>query len=253
LDKLIQSIRINNTITYDYPSLCIRVDHACIIDGNYMLTEQFRQAISNLHPPAPPGYYFDPSSGANGVPSFMFGKNYHVTNATPIVSDYDDSEENKENVQSSPTTETPLEKIISYAPLLRLRYSLNVSTPEMHQLAIEWERKVLRYLNEEYESLLIDIFPSTSTAIPDVITKKAHEEGLYMSVMILIFVILFCLLISIQGNFHTSVGYLPICGIISIALSTGATFGLLAIFRVQIIEPMALLVFIVASKLSMKN
>ncbi|CAF4435477.1 unnamed protein product, partial [Adineta steineri] len=39
---------------------------------------------------------------------------------------------------------------------------------------------------------------------------------------------------------------LPICGLFSIALSTGATFGILSLFRIQIIEPMALLVFIIA-------
>jgi hypothetical protein len=221
------------------------MNHACIIDGNYILTENFRRDIFNLHPPKD-GYYFDPSG--NGIPDFMFGKNYQLTNATPIISDYDDGEDHEEHVSSTSTVGTPLEKIISYVPLLRLRYSLNVSTPEMRQLAIEWEREMLRYLNNEYESSLIDIFPSTSTAITDVVMKKAHQEGLYLSLMILIFFILFCLSVSIQGNFHTSVGYLPICGIISIALSTGATFGLLAIFRVQIIEPMALLVFIVVSK-----
>jgi len=119
----------------------------------------------------------------------------------------------------------------------------------MQQLAIQWERETLRYLNEEYQSTLIDLFPSTSIAIADTITKKAHEEGLYMSLMILIFLILYYLFLSIQGNFHTSVGYLPFCGIISIGLSTGATFGLLTLFRIQIIEPMALLVFVVIRKL----
>lgn len=247
MDKLIQSIRIHNTDKSDYPSLCIKINHACMIDGNYILSETFRQDILNLHPPKNE-YYFD-SSGSNGIPSFMFGKNYHLTNATPIISDYDDGEDNEEHLNSTLSVNTSLEKIISYVPLFRLRYSLNISTPEMRQLAIEWEREVLRYLNKEYKSLLIDLFPSTSTAITDVIMKKAHEEGLYMSFMILIFFILFCLFISIQGNFHTSVGYLPICGIISIALSTGATFGLLALFHVQIIEPMALLVLIVTSKL----
>jgi hypothetical protein len=70
-----------------------------------------------------------------------------------------------------------------------------------------------------------------------------------MSLMILIFFVLYYFVLTIQGNSHTSVGYLPLCGILSIGLSTGATFGLLSLFQIQIIEPMALLVFIMISKL----
>jgi hypothetical protein len=232
---------------YNYSSLCIKVNRVCIIDGNYILTEKFRGNMLNLHPPKS-GYYSDTSSGANGIPGFMFGKNYHLINATPFTSDYDEDEEDGEHDNMKSTTEIPLEEIISYVPLFRLRYSLNTSTPEMRQLAIRWEREALRYINENYQSLLIDILPSTSTAITDTIANKAHEEGLYMSLMILIFFILSWFFLSIQGNSHTSVGYLPLCGIISIGLSTGATFGLLSLFRIQIIEPMAFLVFIVASK-----
>ena len=252
LDKQIQSIRINNennSIEYNYSSLCIKINHACVIDGNYLLSEKFRQDISNLLPPKY-GYYFD-SSGASGVPGFMFGKNYHLTNATPLTSDYEeDEEEDKEYHNLKSTIETPLQEIISYVPLLRLRYSLNTSTSEMHQLAVRWEREALRYINENYQSSLINILPSTSTVLTDTIAKKAHEEGLYMSLMILIFFVLCWFFLSIQGNSHTSVGYLPLCGIISIGFSTGATFGLLSLLRIQIIEPMALLVFIVASKLT---
>jgi len=177
----------------------------------------------------------------------MFGKDYHFINKTPINLDY---EEHEEHNDSREIIETSSPQIISHVSLFRLRYSLNISTIEMQQLAIEWERKALRYLNEEYQSTLIDLFPSTSTAISDTITKKAHEEGLYMSLMILIFLIIYYLLLSIQGNLHTSVGYLPFCGIISIGLSTGATFGLLTIFRIQIIEPMTLLVFVIIRKLT---
>jgi hypothetical protein len=172
----------------------------------------------------------------------MFGKDYQVINITQTNTDYE------ENDDSTEITEATLETIISHVSLFRLRYSLNTSTIEMRQLAIQWEREVLKYLNEEYQSTLIDLFPLISTAITDTITKKAHEEGLYMGLMLLIFLIFYYLFLTIQGNFHTSVGYLPFCGIISIGLSTGATFGFLSLFRIQIIEPMAILVFIVTSK-----
>jgi hypothetical protein len=238
---------MNNTIEYNYSSLCTKMNHACLIDGNYILTEKFRGDLSNLSPPK--NEYYTDSSGANGIPAFMFGKNIQFRNATPVVADYDDGEEHELHEEMITTTAMPLEKIISYVPLFRLRYALNTSTSELRQLAISWEREVLRYLNEEYQSTIIDLLPSTSTAITDTIAKKAHDEGIYMTLMILIFFILVCIFLSGQGNFHTSVSYLPLCGIISIALSTGATFGLLSLFRIQIIEPMALLVFIISSKL----
>ncbi|CAF3017265.1 unnamed protein product [Rotaria sp. Silwood2] len=253
LDKQIQSIQINSSnksIIYNYSSLCTKANHACIIDGNYILSDDFREKMFNLLLPKH-GYYAD-KEGANGVPEFIFGKNYYLTNALPIVSDYDEEEEEEEEQQqqeqddSAKIVQTSSDKIISYVPLFRLRYSLNTSTLEMRQLAIDWEREVFRYLNEDFKSELIELFPLTSTAISDVITKKAHDEGLYMMIMFLVFFVLLCFFMSIQGNFHTSVGYLPLCGILSIGLSTGATFGLISIFRIRVIEPMVLLVFIVA-------
>ncbi|CAF2625342.1 unnamed protein product [Rotaria sp. Silwood2] len=258
LDKQIQSIQINSSnksIIYNYSSLCTKANHACIIDGNYILSDDFREKMFNLLLPKH-GYYAD-KEGANGVPEFIFGKNYYLTNALPIVSDYDEEEEEEEEQQqqeqddSAKIVQTSSDKIISYVPLFRLRYSLNTSTLEMRQLAIDWEREVFRYLNEDFKSELIELFPLTSTAISDVITKKAHDEGLYMMIMFLVFFVLLCFFMSIQGNFHTSVGYLPLCGILSIGLSTGATFGLISIFRIRVIEPMVLLVFIVASKLKL--
>jgi hypothetical protein len=187
----------------------------------------------------------------------MFGKGYLLTNATSVVADYDEEEEEEEEEDgkvaakySTSTAVAPLEQIISYVPLFRLRYSLSTSTPEKRQLAMLWEREALRYLTYEYESKLIDILPSTSKAIPDTIVQKAHDEGLYMSLMILVFLFLVCVFLTIQGNRHTSVAYLPFFGMISIALSTGATFGVLSLCGIHVIEPMALLVFIVASKFS---
>ena len=246
LDKQIQSFEINHSIAYNYSSLCIKINRACVIDGNYLLTDKFRQDISHLFPPKN-GYYFDPS-GANGIPEFMFGENYQISNVTEMNSDYVDQDE-------EPTEILPakFEQIISHVSLYRLRYSLNTTTDQMKQLAVEWERQILKYLNENYHSDLIDIFPSTSTAIPDIVTKKSHEEGLFLTLMIVVFFIFYYFFLSIQGNFHTSVGYLPFCGILSIGLSTGATFGILTIFRIQIIEPMALLVFVVISKLTKKK
>ncbi|CAF3683305.1 unnamed protein product [Adineta steineri] len=250
LDQLLQSIRIpyeKDSLEYTYPLLCTKMNHACAIDGNYILTDEFREKLSHLALPEN-GYYVHLPSGANGIPAFMFGKDYNLTNRKPITDDYEDEDEqeNDKHTTAKINIEQPLEKIISYVPVLRLRYTLNTSTPDMYQLAIRWEREALRFLNEEYKSMLIDILPSTSTAIKDTIMKKAHDEGLYMSLVIVIFFILVCFFLSIQGNTHTSVGYLPICGLFSIALSTGATFGILSLFRIQIIEPMALLVFIIA-------
>lgn len=242
MNERIQSIRINHSIGYNYSSLCIKVNHACIIDGNYILTDQFRQGLSHLLPPKF-GYYFD-TSGANGVPAFMFGKNIQLINATQTQSDYQDEDEDEDEDQ---TIEATLERIISHVSVLRLRYSLNVSTAEMRQLAIQWEYDAYRYLIEEYHSGLIDLFPSISTVLTETITKKAHAEGLYICFMVLIFFVLFHLFLSVQGNAHTSLGYLPLCGILNIGLSTGATFGILSLCGIPIIEPMTLLVFILIS------
>jgi hypothetical protein len=118
----------------------------------------------------------------------------------------------------------------------------------MRYLSINWEREVLRYLNERFQSTLINLSVSASTSIADTVSKQAHHEGPFMTIILLIFFIFVCFFISIQGNFHTSVGYLSLCGIIGLALSSGATFGLLSVIGIQIIEPMAILVFIIASK-----
>ncbi|CAF0960618.1 unnamed protein product [Adineta ricciae] len=250
LDRHIRSVRItdeNKTMEYNYSTLCTQINQACVVDGNYILSDKFRHDLTHLLPPKS-GYYFD-TTGANGIPEFMFGKDYRMTNATSSMVDYDEEEEEEEyNDQNHTPTmhHATSEKIITYVPVFRLRYTMNTSTPERRQLAILWEREALRYLNQEYRSEILEILPSTSTAIADAIVEKAHGEGLYMSIMLLIFIILVCLCVTIQGNFHTSVGYLPLCGILSIALSTGATFGILSMCRIKIIEPMALLVFVVA-------
>ncbi|CAF5066354.1 unnamed protein product, partial [Rotaria sp. Silwood1] len=97
LDQQIQSIQINGTntsIKYNYSSLCTKIHYACVIDGNYILSNKFRQEMFNLLPPKH-GYYFD-TLGANGIPEFMFGKNYYLTNALPIGSDYEEEEEEEE-------------------------------------------------------------------------------------------------------------------------------------------------------------
>ena len=247
MDKQIRSIQIDNASNsrkYNYSLLCTKVNHACMVDGNYILSDRFRETMSHLPLPKN-GYYFD-WSGAYGIPGFMFGNGYRTTHeSVPSYYEYESSEEQDDLAIA---TEKSLEEIISYVPLLRLRYSLNISTSEMRQLAIKWERATMRYLIEEHHSELIIVLPFTSTAIADSITKKAHEEGLYMSLMMLIFFILVTFFLSIQGNIHTSVGYLPLCGIISTGLSTGATSGLLALFNIPIIEPMFVLLFLVLGK-----
>jgi hypothetical protein len=134
--------------------------------------------------------------------------------------------------------------------VFRLRYALNASTVEKHQWSVQWERKVLRYLNEEYQSNVIHISASSSTAISDVVTKQARDEGGYLGILFAVFFVLICVSITVQGNSHTSVGYLSLCGIASLTLSSGATFGVLTMVGIEIIEPMALVVFIIASKLS---
>jgi hypothetical protein len=218
-----------------------------MIDGNYLLSDKFRQDALNLQY-IPSGIYFDSLTGANGISSFIFGKNYQVINTTLPEVDYDDEEEEEENDVTTPRS---LREIVSYVPIFRIRYGLNVSNNEMRSLALNWEKEVLRYLNEKFQSKLITLFASTSTSINDAISKQANTEGPFMAIMLLIFFIFVCFFISIQGNFHTSVGYLSFCGIISLALSSGATFGILSLLRIPIIEPMALIVFVIASKLKL--
>ena len=223
------------------------INHACVIDGNYLLSNKFRQDISQL-PFIPSGMYFDSSTGANGISSFIFSKHFRTMNVTLPEADYvDDEEEVEENVDIT-TTPPPSKEIVYYVPIFRLRYSLNVSNDEMQHLSMQWEREALRYLNEIFQSKIITVSASSSTAISDAVSKQARDEGPFMAIMFLTFSIFVCFSISIQGNFHTSVGYLSLCGIISLALSSGATFGLLTVVRVQLIEPMALIVFVVASK-----
>lgn len=223
-----------------------------MIDGNYLLSKTFRQDFSNLSPPKN-GYFLD-GDGANGIPDFIFGKHYRVINVTVAESDYDEEIENQVlnevgiTTSSSIDVEPSMLQIISYVPLFRLRYALKSSTPEWHRLAVEWERAALKFLNENYQSKFLDLSVSTSTAIPDAIAKKSHEEGLYLAIVLLTFFALVFILSSLQGNRLTSLGLFPICVLLNIALATGATFGLLTVLQVQIIEPMALIVLVVSRK-----
>ena len=227
------------------------INHACVVDGNYLLSDKFRQDALLL-PHIKSGIYFDSLTGANGLSSFIFSKDYKILNTTLPEEDYVDEEEEKEEGEEGEEVSEPKQakfiEVVSYVPLFRIRYSLNISTDEMRSLALQWEREVLRYLNEKFHSSLIHISPSTSTAITDTVGKQARDEGPFMAIMLLIFFIFVGFFISIQGNSHTSVGYLSLCGVINLALASGATFGLLAVFQFQIIEPMALIVFAVASK-----
>lgn len=213
-----------------------------MVDGNYLLSSKFRQDALQL-PYIPTGIYIDSSTGENGIDTFIFGKNYQVINVTSSDADYQDDEE--EDDEPTPVVFT---QIVSHVSVFRLRYALNISNDRMRALSIDWEKAVLHYLTEQFQSNLISVFPSTSTAITDTINKQAHNEGPFMAITLLIFLIFVCFAISIQGNSQTSVGYLSVCGIVSLMLSTGATFGILAIFRIDIIEPMALIIFVVASK-----
>lgn len=95
LDQQIQSIQISNndnTEQYNYSSLCEIINHACAIDGNYLLSNRFRQDALNLKY-IPSGIYLDSLTGANGISSFIFGKNYQVINVTSPEADYKDDEE----------------------------------------------------------------------------------------------------------------------------------------------------------------
>lgn len=182
----------------------------------------------------------------------MFGKSYQVKNLTLFDEDYTDAEAEEEDDDDHPDSESPAEvsvtKIVSYVPLFRLRYSLNVSNKDMRSLSMKWENEVLHYLNEKFQSNSISLSVSSSSAISDTVSKQARDEGPFIAIALLIFFIFAWLFISIQGNSHTPIGCISFCGIISLALSSGATFGLLTVLRVQIIEPMALLVLVVASK-----
>ena len=220
-----------------------------MIDGNYLLSKKFRQEALRL-PYLSTGIYIDSTDGANGIASFIFGKNYRTANVSAPEVDYEDDEEDEEGEESrsKTTTPAPMTEIVSYVPLFRLRYALNVSTKEMHQLAVRWEREVLRSLTEDYRTDLLEISASTSTAISDLVSQQAREEGTFLVILFSVFFLFVCASISLQGNARTSVGYLSLCGIVSFVFSSGATFGLLAVLRLSIIEPMALLLFVVASK-----
>jgi hypothetical protein len=223
-----------------------------MIDGNYLLSNKFRQDALKL-PYIPSGIYFDSMTGANGIGSFIFGKDYQVINITSPEEDYDEDEDD-DDTEDLTTTKVPSTiEIVSYVPIFRLRYALNVSNDELRHLSMHWEREILRYLNEKFQSTLINFSASTSTAVSDTVGKQARDEGPFITIMLLIFFIFAGFFISIQGNFHTSVGYLSLCGVINLALSSGATFGLLTILKFQIIEPMALIVFVIASKFEYQN
>ncbi|CAF3642209.1 unnamed protein product [Rotaria sordida] len=235
LDHQIQSFQIknsDNTMKYNYSMLCAMMNRACLIDGNYLLSDRFRQDALYLKYKSDE-IYIDSATGANGISSFIFGKNHQIINVTSPESDYvDEEEEEKENLDL--TTPPSLTEIISYVPIFRLRYSLNITTNEFHYLSTKWENEILHYLNEKFQSNLTYLSVSSSTAISDTVSKHARDEGPFTAIML------------IQGNFHTSVGYLSLFGIISFILSSGATFGLISIFKIQIIEPMSLVVFAVA-------
>lgn len=239
-----------NSAQYNFSSLCAVINHACVVDGNYLLSDKFRHDVSSL-PRKPSGIYFDSLTGANGLASFIFSKAYRTANVTIPEDDYDEEEEEGDDSESmgSTTTKKPaVQEVISYVPMFRLRYSLNISNEHMRNLSLQWEKEALRTLNEQFDSKLIEISPSTSSAISDTVGKQARDEGPFMAIMLLIFFISVGFFICIQGNFHTSVGYLSHCGVVNLALTSGATFGLLSLFKFEIIEPMALIAFAVASK-----
>ena len=235
---------------YNYSSVCAVINHACVIDGNYLTSNKFLNDFSRL-PYIAKGIYVDSMTGANGFVSFIFGKSYQRMNVSSAEADYDDGEAvDEENLPAMPMSEATLDEIVSYVPVFRLRYTLNVSTTEKQQLSVEWERQVLRYVNEHFQSNVIHIYASSSTAISDAVSKQARDEGGYLGILCAVFICLVCVSITVQGNAYTSVGYLSLCGIASLTLSSGATFGVLTAVGIEIIEPMALVVFIVASRLT---
>lgn len=229
----------HGTGSYNYSALCQQIHHSCMIDGGYILADQFLQRPSETKLPQH-GYLMDGSDRA-GIPEFMFGKHFQVINETW---DFDYSDDEESNV----TLEIKPEQIISTARLLRIRYTLNVSTPIMTRLSIGWERQIFRYLTEEFQSNLIDIYVITSTSINDSIMKRAHQEGPCLLIMVIIFLVLSLISILSEGNSLTSIGILSVCTLINIVLCTGSTFGLLTIVHIDLIEPMSLLIIVVISK-----
>lgn len=245
LNAQIQSLRIQKTRSYNYSRLCAVINRACVIDGNYLLSKKFRDEALRL-PYLSTGIYIDSTDGANGISTFIFGKAYRTANVSAPEVDYVDEEEEEAGMKTSPPA--PMTEIVSYVSVFRLRYALNVTTTAMSQLAVQWEREVLRSLNDNFNSTVIDFSASTSTAISDLVSQQAREEGTFLVILFSVFFLFVCSSISIEGTRHTSVGYLSLFGIISFVLSSGATFGLLTVLKISIIEPMALLVFVVASK-----
>ncbi|CAF3931945.1 unnamed protein product, partial [Didymodactylos carnosus] len=92
----------------------------------------------------------------------------------------------------------------------------------------------------------LDIYASVSTIINSEITKYARLDAKSVGIMIIIFFLCTCLWIGIEGNWVTSVGYLPLFGIIGYALSTGAAFGFLTLCKMSLLEPMTMLMLVVA-------
>ena len=222
--------------------MCAKIDQSCVIDGNYLLSNKFRNEIKRVERVSG-GIHVDSMSGANGIDSFIFGKHRRLSNFTLPSDDYVDEEDSLTGTVAEPKQV----EIISFAPLFRLRYSLNISTEQFHRLSADWERKALKSLNEQFQSDLVELSCSTSSAVSDSVSQQARQEGTFIVVLFGSFFILICVLLTFQGNTRTSVGYLSLCGIINFSFSSFCTFGLLSIMNIDIIEPMALIVFSLAS------
>ena len=148
-----------------------------MIDGNYLLSSKFRQDALHL-PYIPNGIYIDSSSGANGIGSFIFGKSYQVINITSSDADYQDDEE-EEDVEKTPPT---LMEIVSHVPIFRLRYALNISNDRMRSMSIDWEKEVLRYLTDKFQSDLISIYPRHPQRLQiQLINKRITKDHLWPS------------------------------------------------------------------------
>ncbi|CAF0972507.1 unnamed protein product [Didymodactylos carnosus] len=240
LDRYIRSVMIvSNNQTYTYSQLCKKElnTNICAVDGGYLLTDKFYKQFSDY---IPTGIYYD--SGLTGYRNFMFGKNYNVED---LIEDYHDDEDDV-NITTILPVKQEEKKIISYAPLFRLRYNLNTINESMKQLALEWEKLIIENLtlvDEKFNQL--NIYTSVSTTVNSEISKYARLEAKSIGIMIIVFFLCTCFCVGIEGNWLTSVGYLPLFGIIGYALSTGATFGFLSLCKMSLLEPMTMLALII--------
>lgn len=226
-----------------FSNICAVIEGNCAVDGSYLLSKHFSDNVFSLSPKQD-GIHVDSLTAANGIESFIFGRNRQTKFIDPPAVDYEE-DTNEEETDAEPPQKI---EVFSYAPLFRLRYALNVTTESSMSIARRWERKAFQFLTKKYSSDIIELSVSTSSAISDTVTEKAREEGSLFIWLFIPFLCLITIFIGCQGNQKTSFGLLTVPIIATNVLTAGSTFGLLNALNISIIEPMALIIVPMTSK-----